>query len=291
MYHVIDTPQPATPNQGPVGRSERVPGRGDVARRPWIPRRHGGAVVERVARRRRLAEPPDRLHVRRRLPRVVHGRAVDPAGAGWPGSMQLALSHLGRSGRAAGWPVPVPWKASPTWCARCSPTGGSSTSPSLTHPMLTQVSATQLRAEVDDSRTELQRSSASRSSVFCYPYGDHDAATVKAVESAGYVAALGANLGLASAARARMRSTASPSTAARAWRASGPCCAATACRSRVSAAAGRPSRFHRCASSSPSRSRIGSPPCSRRPRPPTPACVDPGREPALTVPVPRRRRP
>ena len=275
---------------GPVGRSERVPGRGDVARRPRIPRRHRGAVVGRVARRRRPAEPPDRLHVRRRLPRVVHKRAADPAGAGMARvDGARALTPRRAPVRAAGWPAPYAWKLQPYMVREMLADGWELDSHSLTHPMLTTVSATQLHAEVYASRAELQAQFGVPVSVFCYPYGGYDAATVKAVEGAGYVAALSTNLGLASSRQSPYALDRIPVDRGEGVAGIRPCCAATACRSRSSHSSrlrcsGAPLRRRRAPGSARRHARGGR---DSRPRP---AC-DPGREPARDRALPGRRRP
>ena len=76
---------------------------------------------------------------------------------GWPGSMQLALSHLGRlQAVPPGGLSPYAWKLQPYMVREMLADGWELDSHSLTHPMLTTVSATQLHAEVDDSRAELQ---------------------------------------------------------------------------------------------------------------------------------------
>jgi peptidoglycan/xylan/chitin deacetylase (PgdA/CDA1 family) len=199
MYHVIDVPQPATPNQDLwVDPSEFqaevtwLAGRGyqAVTVQQWWDAWHGGTALP--------ARP-----VIISLDDGFRGWYTNAfpilQAAGFTGSMQLALSHLGRLQSApAGGLSPYAWKIQPYMVREMVAAGWELDSHSLTHPMLTTVSATQLHAEVYDSRTELQAQFGVPVSVFCYPYGDYEAATVKAVEGAGYVAALSTNLGLAS---------------------------------------------------------------------------------------------
>ena len=198
MYHVIDA-QPATPKQDlwvvPSEFQAEVTwlaarGYHAVTVAQWWGASHGGAALPS----RPIVFTFDdgfRGWYTNALP-ILQAQ-------GWPGSMELALSHLGGLQSAPpGGLSPYAWKLQPYMVREMLADGWELDSHSLTHPMLTTVSATQLHAEVYASRAELQAQFGVPVSVFCYPYGGYDAATVKAVEGAGYAAALSTNLGLAS---------------------------------------------------------------------------------------------
>jgi peptidoglycan/xylan/chitin deacetylase (PgdA/CDA1 family) len=199
MYHLIATPQPATPNQGLwVDPSEFqaevtwLAGHGyhAVTVAQWWDAGHGGIALPS----RPIVFTFDdgfRGWYTSALP-IMRAQ-------GWVGSMQLALSHLGalQAVPAKGL-SPYAWKIQPYMIREMIADGWELDSHSLTHPMLTTVSAAQLHAEVYDSRAALQAEFGVPVSVFCYPYGDYDGAVINAVEGAGYEAALSTNPGIAS---------------------------------------------------------------------------------------------
>lgn len=59
----------------------------------------------------------------------------------------------------------------------------------MSHPDVTLVPAAQARNEIDQSRLVLQRRLHKPVRIFAYPYGDYNAAVLRDVQAAGYVAA------------------------------------------------------------------------------------------------------
>jgi peptidoglycan/xylan/chitin deacetylase (PgdA/CDA1 family) len=202
MYHVIDVPQPATPNQNLwVDPSEFqaevtwLAGRGyqAVTVQQWWDAWHGGTALP--------ARP-----VIISLDDGFRGWYTNAfpilQAAGFTGSMQLALSHLGRLQSApAGGLSPYAWKIQPYMVREMVEAGWELDSHSLTHPMLSTVSPAQLHAEVYDSRSALRAQFGVPVNFFCYPYGDYSPTVIAAVKGAGYLGALSVNAGVASSAQ------------------------------------------------------------------------------------------
>jgi peptidoglycan/xylan/chitin deacetylase (PgdA/CDA1 family) len=202
MYHVIDVPQPATPNQNLwVDPSEFQ------AEVTWLAGRGYQAVT--------LQEWWDAWHGGPPLPARPVIISLDDGFRGWYtnafpilqaagfiGSMQLALSHLGRLQSApAGGLSPYAWKIQPYMVRAMVAAGWELDSHSLTHPMLSMVPPAQLHAEVYDSRTALRARFGVPVNFFCYPYGDYSAPVIDAVKGAGYLGAVSVDPGLASSAQ------------------------------------------------------------------------------------------
>lgn len=61
---------------------------------------------------------------------------------------------------------------------------------SLTHPILTNCDDDRLRRECEESRRHLEEALGGKVGTFCYPNGDHDARVVRAVQKAGFTAAV-----------------------------------------------------------------------------------------------------
>ncbi|MDO8648440.1 MAG: polysaccharide deacetylase family protein [Candidatus Peregrinibacteria bacterium] len=57
---------------------------------------------------------------------------------------------------------------------------------SVTHPKLTKVSPEQARTEIRDSKTWVEEITGKPCTMFCYPYGDHNAAVASIVREEGY---------------------------------------------------------------------------------------------------------
>jgi peptidoglycan/xylan/chitin deacetylase (PgdA/CDA1 family) len=202
MYHVIDVPQPATPNQDLwVDPSEFqaevtwLAGHGyrTVTVQQWWDAWHGGPALP--------ARP-----VVISLDDGFRGWYTNAfpilQAAGFTGSMQLALSHLGRLQSApAGGLSPYAWKIQPYMVREMVEAGWELDSHSLTHPMLSTVSPAQLHAEVYDSRSALRAQFGVPVNFFCYPYGDYSPTVIAAVKGAGYLGALSVNAGVASSAQ------------------------------------------------------------------------------------------
>ena len=104
---------------------------------------------------------------------------------GWPGTLNLALSHLnGVDVRAR-------------WVKKLIQAGWELDSHTLTHPDLTLLSPRDLRREVAGSRRRLRRLFGAPVHFFCYPSGRYDARVIAAVRAAGYVGATTTIEGLA----------------------------------------------------------------------------------------------
>jgi peptidoglycan/xylan/chitin deacetylase (PgdA/CDA1 family) len=73
---------------------------------------------------------------------------------------------------------------------------------SLTHPDLTTLDAADLQAQVAGSRTFLRRTFHIPADSFCYPSSRYDAATIAAVQAAGYTNATTENPGYATSSEA-----------------------------------------------------------------------------------------
>jgi peptidoglycan/xylan/chitin deacetylase (PgdA/CDA1 family) len=198
MYHLIGTPAPSTPNQDlwVDARELRqevawLAGHGyqAVTLQRWWDAWHGGAS---------LPSRPVIFTFDDGFADWYQNAYPILAARGWVGSMQLALSHLGRLRAPPPALSPYAWKLQPYMIREMLAAGWELDSHSLTHPMLTQVSPAQLHAEVYDSRTQLQSQFGVPVSFFCYPYGDYDATVIAAVKRAGYVGALSTADGVAS---------------------------------------------------------------------------------------------
>jgi peptidoglycan/xylan/chitin deacetylase (PgdA/CDA1 family) len=108
---------------------------------------------------------------------------------GWRGTVNLALSHLGKDG------------VSVRGIDRLLDAGWELDSHTLTHPDLTTLNTTSLRREVEGSRWRLQALFHEPVDFFCYPFGRYDAAVIRAVRRAGYRGATTSAFGLAAPGR------------------------------------------------------------------------------------------
>jgi peptidoglycan/xylan/chitin deacetylase (PgdA/CDA1 family) len=104
---------------------------------------------------------------------------------GWPGVLNLVVRHV-----TQGAIDPRSVRQMIRW-------GWEVDSHSVTHPDLTGLAPGPLRAELRGSRAWLRRRFGVPAAFFCYPLGRYDAAVVRAVRAAGYVAATTENPGLA----------------------------------------------------------------------------------------------
>lgn len=66
----------------------------------------------------------------------------------------------------------------------------------LTHPFLSRLAPAQQEAEIRGSREEIADAIGERVASFAYPYGDRDAATVRAVAQAGFTIAVTSDAGV-----------------------------------------------------------------------------------------------
>ena len=199
MYHVIGVPQPATPNQilwvDPTEFRAEVTwlaGRGyhAVTVQQWWDAWHGGPA---------LPARPVVISFDDGFRGWYTSAFPILESAGWVGSMQLALSHLGRLQAApAGGLSPYAWKIQPYMVREMVAAGWELDSHSLTHPMLSTVPPAQLHAEVYDSRSALRAQFGVPVNFFCYPYGDYSGPVLAAVKGAGYLGALSVDPGVAS---------------------------------------------------------------------------------------------
>jgi peptidoglycan/xylan/chitin deacetylase (PgdA/CDA1 family) len=105
---------------------------------------------------------------------------------GWPGVLDLALSHLGpRRDLTA------------DMVRRLIHSGWEIASHTMTHPDLATLDAAHQWYEVDRSRTILERDFGVRVNFFCYPSGRYDAQTLRDAHRAGYLGSLTTRPGLA----------------------------------------------------------------------------------------------
>jgi peptidoglycan/xylan/chitin deacetylase (PgdA/CDA1 family) len=203
LYHVIATPSPAMPNQDLwVDPSEfaaeldwlAARGYTAVTLDRWWDAWHGGAPVP--AR-------PIVISFDDGFDGWYWYAAPALAAHGWPGVMNLALTHLGTATRAPASPhdTPAVWKLQPWMVARLLAAGWELDSHTTTHAHLTQISPADLAAEVDESRTTLEQRFDVPVDFFCYPYGEYDGAVVARVAAAGYHGASTTRTGVASSAR------------------------------------------------------------------------------------------
>ena len=96
--------------------------------------------------------------------------------AGWPGVLNLTLSHLdGLGGETA--------------VRRLIRAGWQIDAHTRTHPDLTVLSDARLRDEVAGARAELRARFGVAANFFCYPAGRYDARVVAAVRRAGFLGA------------------------------------------------------------------------------------------------------
>ena len=115
--------------------------------------------------------------VRHALPRL--------RSAGWPGVLNLAWRYLPAIGGTSA-------------VRRLVKAGWEIDSHTLTHPDLTQLPAAELRRELTVSRSRIKRAFGTGSAnFFAYPSGGHDARVRRAVEDAGYLAAMTVERGFA----------------------------------------------------------------------------------------------
>jgi len=119
------------------------------------------------------------------LPQITFAPSV-MSRYGWPGVLdEITENHLHprqiRSILRVGWEVD---------------------SHSLTHPDLTTLDAAELQAQVSGSRTFLRRTFHIPVNSFCYPSSRYDAATIAAVQAAGYTNATTENPGYATSSEA-----------------------------------------------------------------------------------------
>jgi peptidoglycan/xylan/chitin deacetylase (PgdA/CDA1 family) len=177
MYHVIAAPPAGTPYP-----------------ELWVPPKRFAAQVRNLARHGYHGVTLDRVwrHWRRCAPLPSKAVVVsfdDGFGSwkriafpvlsrhGWPGTMNLALSHLnGIDVRRA-------------WMRKLVAAGWELDSHSLTHPDLTTLGATALRREVAGSRRRIRRIFGVPVHFFCYPAGRYNDRVIAAVRAAGYLGA------------------------------------------------------------------------------------------------------
>lgn len=105
----------------------------------------------------------------------------------WPGVLNLLVANLHRHG----------WGLKAWMVRRMIANGWEVDSHTLTHPDLAAVGPRRLRHEVHGSRVALRRLFHVPVWFFCYPSGAFDAAVIRAVRRAGYLAATTEILGLA----------------------------------------------------------------------------------------------
>jgi peptidoglycan/xylan/chitin deacetylase (PgdA/CDA1 family) len=200
MYHVIDTPPPATPNLDlwvDPGEFQRqmawlaAHGYHAVTLDQWWAAWHGGAGLPRR---------PIVISLDDGFRGWFTQAAPILAQLGWPAVMNVAISHVGRLQKPpAGGPTQAQWQLQPYMIRALLAAGWELDSHSLTHPHLTQLSADQLAAEVGGSRTALE-AYGGPVDFFCYPYGEYNPAVIGAVRAAGYHGATTVVGGVASSA-------------------------------------------------------------------------------------------
>jgi peptidoglycan/xylan/chitin deacetylase (PgdA/CDA1 family) len=105
---------------------------------------------------------------------------------GWPGVLNLALSHLD-----------VGWGLTEHRMRALIRAGWEIGAHSLTHPDLTTLSGAQLRREVAGPKRMLERRFGIEVDFFCYPGGRFDARVVGEVKDAGYLGATTTREGIA----------------------------------------------------------------------------------------------
>lgn len=186
MYHAISPPPPGAPLPDLF-----VPEAEFEAQMKWLAEHdYNGVTLEQVF------SAWDDGHPIARNPIVISfddGLQSQYVGArpmldrlGWPGVLNLALSHL-ESG-----------DMTPAEVRTLIDSGWELDSHTIDHLDLTTLDPTQLAHQVADSRTELQQQFKVGVDFFCYPSGAYDAAAVQAVEDAGYLGATTTDPGLAS---------------------------------------------------------------------------------------------
>lgn len=106
--------------------------------------------------------------------------------AGWPGVLNLAVSHLGKGG------IPM-WGAK-----RLIKQGWEIDSHTIDHLDVTTLSGEALTHQLVDSRKQIKARLGVTPRFFCYPAGRNDPASRAAVEDAGYLAATTTEPGIAS---------------------------------------------------------------------------------------------
>jgi peptidoglycan/xylan/chitin deacetylase (PgdA/CDA1 family) len=207
LYHEIAAPSPATPNPSLwVDPSEfsaelawlAANGYTAVTLDQWWQAWHGGAP---------LPVRPVVISMDDGFDGWYWYAAPALEAHGWPGVMNLALSHLGTATRAPANPhdTPAVWKLQPWMVERLVAAGWELDSHTLTHAHLTQIGPAALAAEVGGSRAVLQQRFDVPVDVFCYPYGEYDPVVIAEVAASGYLAAVTTETGVASSARAPYR--------------------------------------------------------------------------------------
>jgi peptidoglycan/xylan/chitin deacetylase (PgdA/CDA1 family) len=185
MYHVIGNPRHETPFQQ-LWVSPR-----DLARQMRYLDRHGYQVVS-------LQDVYDYWHggPLPRRPVVVsfddgfsnqYTRALPILRRfGWPGTLNLALSHYGQPGGLTRRMITALIRSG--WEIDCH---------SATHPDLTTVSARTLAREVGGARRVMRATFHVPVRFFAYPSGAYDSAVIAAVRRAGFEGATTTSYGLA----------------------------------------------------------------------------------------------
>jgi peptidoglycan/xylan/chitin deacetylase (PgdA/CDA1 family) len=185
MYHVIASPPPGT-----------------AFPELWVPPRRFADEIRMLAAHGYHAVTLDQVwrHWRRcaalpRKPVVISfddgfsnwNRVAFPVLSryGWPGTMNLALSHLNGKDVSA------------TWVRKLIRAGWELDSHTLTHPDLTTLGSTALEREVAGSRRRLQRLFGEPVNFFCYPGGRYNDRVIAAVREAGFRGATTTVFGLA----------------------------------------------------------------------------------------------
>jgi len=203
LYHEIAAPGPATPNPSLwVDPSEfsaeldwlAANGYAAVTLEQWWQAWHGGAP---------LPVRPVVISMDDGFDGWYWYAAPALEAHGWPGVMNLALSHLGTATRAPANPhdTSAVWKLQPWMVERLVAAGWELDSHTLTHAHLTQIGPAELATEVGGSRAVLQQRFDVPVDVFCYPYGEYDPAVIAEVAASGYLAAVTTETGVASSAR------------------------------------------------------------------------------------------
>jgi peptidoglycan/xylan/chitin deacetylase (PgdA/CDA1 family) len=201
VYHVIETPQPGTPNLDlwvePADFQAEMAwlsqqGYTAVTLDRWWAAWHGGPAL-----------PPRPIVIS--LDDGFRGWYTQAypvlSGLGWPAVFNVTLNHVGRLQRpAAGGPTRAQWQLQPYMIRELVAAGWELDSHTMTHPWLTALAPVELTAELTQSRTVLQGYGAPID-FLCYPYGSYNAAVIAAARQAGYLGATTLRDGVASSAQ------------------------------------------------------------------------------------------
>jgi peptidoglycan/xylan/chitin deacetylase (PgdA/CDA1 family) len=198
VYHVIDSPQPGTPNldlwvepadfQAQMGWLSQH-GYTAVTLEQWWAAWHGGPAL-----------PPRPVVIS--LDDGFRGWYTQAypvlAQLGWPAVFNVTLNHVGRLQRAPARGLTLAqWQLQPYMIRELVAAGWELDSHTMTHPQLTALAPTDLAAELTQSRAALEAYGAPVD-FLCYPYGAYNAAVIAAARQAGYVGATTMRDGIAS---------------------------------------------------------------------------------------------